>query len=137
MRLNQIDKSNYFRAMLLLSGKDKKISTEERQFIDSLGRKLGFEESFRRNAINSLFENDYIEKEPPRFSTPEIAESFIRDGIKLIASDPQINHQEIEWLLNVARINGIDENIIFEELNNRRVSSPIFSEKNLEIENYL
>ncbi len=136
MYLNQIDKSNYFRAMLLLSGKDKKISTEEREFMDKLGQKLGFEASFRRHAINSLFENDYIGKEPPRFSSPEIARSFIRDGIKLIISDPQLNQHEIDWLANVAKVNGVDENFIYEELNKFR-NSVRAREPQLEIENYL
>jgi hypothetical protein len=137
MQLNQLDKSNYFRAMLLLSGKDKKISNEERTFIDMLGQKLGFEESFRRQAINSFFENDYIKNEPPQFSTPEIAKSFIRDGIKLIKTDPKLHQQEIDWLVKVAFVNGIDETFIYDELAKSENLRLTETEKQLEIDNYL
>ncbi len=137
MQLNQLDKSNYFRAMLLLSGKDEKISSEEKSFIDALGEKLGFEKSFRKQAINSFFENDYIRKEPPRFSTPEIAKSFIRDGIRLIITDPHLHQEEIDWLVKVALVNGLDETFIYEELNKSRTSEGKENLTQLEIENYL
>ena len=136
MQLNQLDKSNYFRAMLLLSGKDEKISRDERAFIDTLGKKLGFEESFRRQAINSFFKNEFIKNEPPKFSTPEIAKTFIKDGIKLIATDPKLNQNEIDWLIKVALVNGINESFIYNEL--AKINIPHKKEAvELEIEHYL
>ncbi len=138
MQISQLDKSHYFRAMLLLSGKDEKISKNERTFIDFLGEKLGFEESFRRQALNTFFENEYIAKEPPKFSNPELAKTFIRDGIKLIITDPKLHQKEIDWLIKVANVNGIDESFIYRELaeakNNNFPQSDRYS---LEIENYL
>ena len=116
MQLNLIDKSNYLRAMLLLSGKDKKISSSERNFINVLGEKLGFEKSFTRQAVSSLFDNEYIKHEPPVFSNSQIAKSFILDGIKLIVTDPKLNQQEIDWLVKVAQANGLDESFIYDEI---------------------
>ncbi len=138
MELNLIDKSNYFRAMLLLSGKDKKISSSERNFIDILGQKLGFEKSFTRQAVSSLFENDYIKNEPPVFSNSEIAKSFILDGIKLIITDPKLNQQEIDWLVKVAKANGLDEAFIYDEIKKFRSNEiPQTEQLSLEVENYL
>ncbi len=138
MRLSELDRSNYFRAMLLLSGKDRKISKSEQNFIDTLGEKLGFEKSFTKSAVNTFFSNEHIPNEPPRFSNREIAESFIRDGIKLIIEDPKINQDEVDWISNVARVNGINENWIFDLIEKERLSQvyenvPI----KLEVESFL
>ena len=138
MRLSELDRSNYFRAMLLLSGKDRKISKSEQNFIDTLGEKLGFEKSFTKSAVNTFFSNEHIPNEPPRFSNREIAESFIRDGIKLIIEDPKINQDEVDWISNVARVNGINENWIFDLIEKERLSqvyenAPI----KLEVESFL
>ncbi len=138
MRLSELDRSNYFRAMLLLSGKDRKISKAEQNFIDTLGAKLGFEKSFTKSAVNTFFSNEHIPNEPPKFSNREIAESFIRDGIKLIIEDPKINQDEVDWIANVARVNGINENWIFELIEKERLSqvyenAPV----KLEVESFL
>ncbi len=138
MKISELDKSNYFRAMLLLSGKDRKISKTEQNFITFLGEKLGFEKSFTRSAVNSLFYNKNISNEPPRFSNPEIAKSFIRDGIKLIIDDPQINQDEVEWISNVAKVNGVQENWINNLLEEKKKYSQInTSPLKLEIEEFL
>ncbi len=138
MRLSELDRSNYFRAMLLLSGKDRKISKSEQNFIYALGEKLGFEKSFTNSAVNSFFSNKYIPNDPPRFSNREIAKSFIRDGIKLIIDDPKINQEEVDWITNVAKVNGINENWIFDLIEETKHSqnyeaSPI----TLEVESFL
>ncbi len=138
MQLNLIDKSNYLRAMLLLSGKDKKISSSERNFINVLGEKLGFEKSFTRQAVSSLFDNEYIKHEPPVFSNSQIAKSFILDGIKLIVTDPKLNQQEIDWLVKVAKANGLDESFIYDEIKKIRNNElPETEQLSLEVENYL
>ncbi len=138
MRLSELDRSNYFRAMLLLSGKDKKISKAEQNFIDTLGAKLGFEKSFTKSAVNTFFSNKHIPNEPPKFSNREIAKSFIRDGIKLIIEDPKINQDEVDWISNVARVNGINENWIFELIEKERLSQ-VYEDApvKLEVESFL
>jgi hypothetical protein len=138
MKLSELDKSNYFRAMLLLSGKDRKISTSERQIINQLGEKLGFEKSFTSSAMNSLFYNENIKNDPPVFSNPEIAKSFIRDGIKLIIDDPQINQEEVDWISTVAKVNGVQDNWLSELLSQKDAQFTFSQEPvRLEIENYL
>ena len=138
MRLSELDRSNYFRAMLLLSGKDRKISKAEQNFINTLGEKLGFEKSFTKSAVNSFFSNKHIPNDPPRFSNREIAKSFIRDGIKLIIEDPKINQDEVDWISNVAKVNGISENWIFDLIEkSKQVQSFETSPITLEVESFL
>lgn len=109
MKLQIMDKSLYFKGLLLLIGKDKIISDEERNYILKVGKILGFEKKFCENAIDELFENPYIEDEPPVFSKRAIAESFIKDGLKTAIVDRDIDPTELEWLKIVAYENKIDE----------------------------
>lgn len=122
--MNQIDKSNYFRGILVLSGKDNRISPEEQNFMDSLGEKIGFEKTFRRSAINSFFQNQYITNDPPLFSSQQIARSFLYDGILLITNDDKINQSEVDWLNKVAETNGINENWLYEMLDFTKQNHP-------------
>ncbi|MBN1638409.1 MAG: hypothetical protein JW866_05555 [Ignavibacteriales bacterium] len=116
MKLQIIDKSLYFKGLLLLIGKDKIISNEERNYILKIGKVLGFEKEFCKNAIDELLENPYIEDEPPVFSKRIIAESFIKDGLKTAIVDRDIDPIELEWLKIVAYENKIEESWFLQSL---------------------
>jgi hypothetical protein len=108
MKIPVIDGSNYFKGMLLLVRKDNKISEPEHVIITRIGKALGFEKNFIEDAINEIIGNKFISEEPPVFSTHELAEKFIKDGLILAASDKQIHPREEEWLLAVAAANKIE-----------------------------
>jgi hypothetical protein len=59
MANNYLDRSNYLKGLLLLIGKDKKITVGERDFLHTAGKTLSFDKRFIENAINELFENKY------------------------------------------------------------------------------
>ncbi len=117
MNIPVIDGSNYFKGMLLLIRKDNKISEPEHVIMMRIGKALGFETGFIEDAINEILENRYISEEPPVFSSHELAEKFIKDGLILAASDKQIHPHEEEWLLSVAGANGIESSWYFNEKN--------------------
>ena len=79
-----IDKSNYFRGLLLLASRDNKISEREQGSIKKIARILNYEQEFVENALSGLLENQYISKEPPEFADKEFARAFIKDGIKMV-----------------------------------------------------
>ena len=83
MKIPLIDRSNYFRGLLLLIRKDRKVENPEIQLMKQIGKTLGFEPAFCENAITSILENKYILDETPIFSTKEIATLFIKDGLYL------------------------------------------------------
>ena len=83
MTLNLIDRSNYLKALLILTGKDKEITTAEREMIRKIASVLGFEKVFTENAMDELSENQYISDDPPKFSDVKLAEVFIKEGIRL------------------------------------------------------
>ena len=60
MTNNYLDRSNYVKGLLLLMGKDKKISDDERDFLHNVAETLSFDKKFIDGAINELFENEYL-----------------------------------------------------------------------------
>jgi len=117
MNIPVIDSSNYFKGLLLLIRKDKKITEPENIIIQRVGKALGFEKTFIEEAINEIINNKYISNEPPVFSSLELAEKFIKDGLILAASDKKIHPLEEEWLLAVAGANQIESSWYFKEKN--------------------
>ncbi len=108
MEFTLLDRSNYLRGLLILIGKDRKISEEEKELFRKLSDTLGFSKDFCETAMEELLENEYIMEEPPKFSNIEIAKLFIQDGIKLAFADKEIHLYEMSWLRSVAEANSID-----------------------------
>jgi hypothetical protein len=107
MRISLIDRSLYYKGLMLLIRKDGKIHEEERNMMMHIGKMLGFESGFCENTIEELTDNKHIIDSPPLFSEPRIALCFIRDGLRLSACDGQIHTAELAWLESVAERNGV------------------------------
>ncbi len=107
--------SDYFRGLLLLISKDRKISEPEIILMKRIGKALGFEKDFCNNAIHEILENKHVSIEPPKFSTNELAKKFIKDGLMLADSDNEIHAFEEVWLKTTAEKNGIDIELFLRE----------------------
>ncbi len=109
MTIDVKDASEYFRGLLLLISKDRKIADAETLLMKRIGKALGFEKDFCDNAIREILENRFILNDPPRFSTRELAMKFIKDGLTLAGADEETHHAEVVWLKATAAKNGIEE----------------------------
>ena len=69
MNISVVDASNYFKGLLLLIRKDRKVTESEVEFMRHIGKALGFERQFCENAIQGILENEHIRDQPPRFAT--------------------------------------------------------------------
>ena len=107
MKISLIDRSLYYKGLMLLIRKDREICDEERKLIMHIGETLGFEPSFCRDTIEKIMDNKCVNDSPPLFSEPPIALSFIRDGLRLSVSDGQTHKAELDWLEAVAENNGL------------------------------
>ncbi len=105
-----IDKSNYFKGLLLLIKKDNRINEDERELLKKIGKILGFEKRFYENAIREILNNDFITQEPPLFTDIKIATCFIKDGIRLAKLDQIVHAKEIEWLERICVENNLNLN---------------------------
>jgi hypothetical protein len=108
VNISVIDRSNYFKGLLLLIRKDRRITELEIQFMKRIGKALGFERQFCVIAIHDILENNFIVDTPLEFSTKELAIKFIKDGFTVAFSDNEFHPFEKEWLRSIAKKNGID-----------------------------
>ena len=107
--ISLIDRSRYYKGLMLLIRKDHEIHAKERNMMMHIGNMLGFESQFCKNAIEEILDNKNIVDSPPHFTEPRIALSFIKDGLKLSAFDGSIHEAELDWLESVALINEISD----------------------------
>lgn len=101
------DKSECFRAFLLLIGQDGVITQDERNLLLHIGKMLDFERRFSETAIDDLLENRHISNEPPLFSYREMAEAFLKDAIRIAFADEDVHKEEFLWLESIAKKNGL------------------------------
>jgi hypothetical protein len=109
MNVSIIDGSNYFKGLLLLIRKDRKVSDPEIILMQYIGKMLGFEKEFCDNAIRDILENEYIEDTPPLFTSTVLAEKFVKDGLAIAFSDSECHPTEEAWLRSAAVDNGLTE----------------------------
>lgn len=108
IKISLADHSQYFKGLLLLIRKDNRIHEKEKEFVMRIGKVLGFEKTFCENAIQEILENEFIVDEPPHFSSQEIAQCFIKDGIQLSLIDEHLDDTEIAWLSQTASLHNLD-----------------------------
>ena len=109
MKLTMLDRSTYFKGLLLLIKADNLVTEGENELMTKIGQTLGFEKTFIERAISELIENKFLTNDIPIFSHKSIAESFILDGLKVAFSDDEFSAEELEHLTNIATQNGIDK----------------------------
>jgi len=135
MRISLIDRSLYYKGLMLLTRKDRIIDDREKKMMMDIGKMLGFDSKFCEERIKELLDNYYIVDTPPVFSTKDIALCFIRDGLKLSASDGQMQEEEMLWLKSVAELNGLGS-LWSEEIGKVSPEAPGLSDDRLELRNF-
>jgi len=115
MRITVREAGEYFRGLLLLARADHRITHQEREMLERVGRALGLERDFCRRAMREILDNPWVEVSPPYFSNRALAEVFLRDGLKMASRDGSIHASELAWLQSVAEVNGIDRVWLLQE----------------------
>jgi hypothetical protein len=106
--ISVLDGSNYFKGLLLLMRKDNKLSAQEVDLVLNVGLSLGFEREFCENAVKEILENEHIVDTPPKFSSPDVALKFVKDGLRIASADNELHPTELQWLWATAERNGLD-----------------------------
>lgn len=107
MKISLLDRSLYYKGLMVLIRQDHEIHEKEKKLMMIIGKKLGFDRKFSAKTMEDILVNPYISDAPPRFSKAAVARSFLLDGLTLSAADGQIHEAEISWLASVARQNGL------------------------------
>jgi hypothetical protein len=108
MHITLMDRSLYFKGLMLLIRKDGQVAEAERGLMTWLGRVFSYEKRFCQEVIDDILTNRYVVDEPPVFTDPAIARCFLQDGARLSRVDGKVHSREQEWLLAVGRANGLD-----------------------------
>jgi len=109
MKISLMDRSLYFKGLMLLIRKDRAVGEGERVLMMRIGRLFSFERGFCREVIDEILTNRHVVDEPPLFSEPAIAHCFLQDGLKLALVDGQIHDKEWQWLKAIAARNHLDQ----------------------------
>jgi hypothetical protein len=120
MNITVLEASNYFRGLLLLIRKDRRIAPSEIELMKRIGRDLGFEEEFCDNAFAEILDNRFILDEPPVFASQELSMKFVRDGCTLAYADGELHPHEEQFLRSTAKTNHIEESLLLAELDRAR-----------------
>ena len=108
MKISVVDGSSYFKGLLLLLRKDKKVTSAEIDLMKRIGKTLGFEREFCDHAISEILDNTFIVDIPHVFYTKELTMKFVMDGLAVAFSDNEIHPLEEQWLRSTVEINGLD-----------------------------
>ena len=137
MLLNPIDKSNYLRGLLILIKRNRKINEMEKKRIKEVSDVLGFNGYFVDNAINELLDNEFLVGTPPKFTNHILAETFIKDAIKIALIQDLLNIHKIQWLMSFAVNNDLSKQWLFMELEYYFENARSNINDSLEIQDYL
>lgn len=117
---NPKDKSDYIKGLLVLAKKDRSLTNEEKSILKDIGNKLGFASEFIDESLFHLLQNPNISEEPVKFSSMDIARTFIQEGLRLAYCDTENPIDELNWLKQVAEINNIDINWFEKEISRNK-----------------
>ena len=106
MKLSHLDRSKYYRGLLVLVRKDHVVHRRERALLLQIGKLLDFDPRFCEAALDDLLKNPSITDEPVVFSSREIAECFITDALAVSGADDEIHPHELACLKSIALANG-------------------------------
>ncbi len=137
MIINPLDRSNFFKGLLILVGKEKNFTQNECNMLKRIAKSLGFNYEYADKSIKNYLANKFIIEEPPLFSDCNFAEIFIRDGMKIALSDRILNVDQIEWLSKTALKNNLSRQWVFIELESILENFNIRSETHFEIQRYV
>ncbi len=110
------DMGTYLQNLLQIMAVDGHLHEREIKRIHEYGAEQGFEASYIAEMIDSVLTNRYFPKKPGRFHSKETAHAFILDAVGLAACDGVLHAREAAWILEAARVNGIDPALIEEHI---------------------
>jgi len=112
MNIPIIDRSNYLKGLFITAKLDGNLNKKEKELLKEISDQLGFSRDFYEETVKNLLRNKYIKEEKIKFSSKEIAKSFIEDALTISLSDGKLNESEIIWLKQISELNGIEQEFI-------------------------
>jgi hypothetical protein len=106
MKLSLLDRSNYYKGLLVLLRRDRIIDDREKALMLQIGKIFDFDKRFCETTIDELLSNAHITREPIIFPDELISKCFVRDALRLAFVDGCLHPTELRWLRTVAYANN-------------------------------
>lgn len=103
-----IDRSNYLKGLFITAKLDGELNNQKKEILKEISDKLGFSRDFYEETVRNLMRNKYITEEKIKFSSKEIALSFIEDALTISIASGNLNEKEKHWLNQISEFNQID-----------------------------
>jgi hypothetical protein len=137
MRLSQVEKSHYYKGLLVLLRRDRIVHAREKDLMLQIGEILGFDKRFCESTIDELLSNTNITRDPVFFSDEIIKECFFRDALRLALVDGNFHPSELRWLRKVAHFNGLTDRWLDALILEVQENNPAPDKAPFEIQQYL
>jgi hypothetical protein len=111
-----LDKSEYLKGLLILARRNNSLDEKEKLVIRNVANRLGFSKDFYEDTLKYLLSNKYITEEPIKFSNPNIARLFVKDGLELAYSDNELCERELNWLKSIVIENKLEVDWLMENI---------------------
>lgn len=116
MNIPIIDRSNYLKGLFITAKLVGNLNKKEKEILKEISDRLGFSRDFYDETIRNLQRNKYIKQDQIKFSSKEIALSFIEDALAISLSNGSLNENEKNWLKQISEINGIEQEFFNKKL---------------------
>jgi hypothetical protein len=137
MRLSQVEKSHYYKGLLVLLRRDRIVHAREKDLMLQIGEILGFDKRFCESTIDELLSNTNITRDPVFFPDEIIKECFFRDALRLALVDGNFHPSELRWLRKVAHFNGLTDRWLDALILEVQENNPAPDKAPFEIQQYL
>jgi hypothetical protein len=137
MRLSQVEKSHYYKGLLVLLRRDRIVHAREKDLMLQIGEILGFDRRFCESTIDELLSNTNITRDPVFFPDEIIKECFFRDALRLALVDGNFHPSELRWLRKVAHFNGLTDRWLDALILEVQENNPAPDKAPFEIQQYL
>jgi len=137
MMLNMADRKNYLRGLLILTGDVKQVSASESKKINEVCRLLELNQDFVKSVIDEFANEHYVIENPPKFINHQLAEVFLKDGIRMAFIKKALHLYKLHWLLNFAVMNDFSKQWFYIELEYYLDNSSEYFKNTLEIQKYI
>lgn len=102
------DLGNYLQGLLQIMAVDNHLHEKQKERIRAFAAAQGFEKGYIERAIETILDNRHIPRVPPRFHSTQTARLFLVEAAQIAVCDGELHPLENDWILEAARINGLD-----------------------------
>lgn len=113
----------YLQGLLQIMAADGHLHQAQRLTVHAYACDWGFNPRFVDEAIDSVLQNNYFPRIPPRFNSQTTAREFFRKAARIAVCDGLLHPNEQAWLVEAAVLNGLEPDTALDILDGVPISA--------------